>query len=686
APLGQAVAGLAFGLSQYVVARAGFFSINTTVAWVPWLALASDSLLAASNWAERGRGLLWLTGLAALQLLAGHAQTTWYAWLLLAAWVGWRWVAAPAGTRRTMLLNVSVLGLAGVWAAAIAAAQLLPTAELLRQSQRADSAEIGFVLTYSFSPWRLFTLLAPDLLGTPAGREYFGYGMYLEDAIYSGVIPLVLAVATLGVGSARAIGALVRRTAAPVRTAAPTGLAALLIAAGLILGLGANTPVFPWLYAHVPTFNMFQAPTRMMLWLVFGLALLAGWGVTRWQAVGGRALYWTRLGTAGAAGLALVAFGLAAALDPTARPLALMRWMALGAAPAGINLAVAGALTLLAPGAHGDATQPAFWRRRRAWAWPTLVVVAVAADLITADLGVNPGAAADLYKRPGAADAAVQAAAGDGRVFAFPDDEHTLKFEPYFSFASYGDPERMAQGARDALLPNSGMLAGIASFNNFDPLVSSRWLAYTAVLSETRSLALLNLADVRVLSAPAAGPQGLDWSSWPVVAEVDGVQFRAVPGEPAHTRVVYSSITVVDANAAASELRATDFDPDTVVIVEPALPVGSQTFTERPDGPDQITASVSLERDGWVLLSDAAYPGWIAFVDGRPAAVHPADLAFRAVPVPAGDHTVVWVYRPEPWQWGGIISLSSLMFWGLACAMTAARSFLQRTRTQSTAT
>ncbi|MBL8095901.1 MAG: hypothetical protein JNL73_17120, partial [Anaerolineales bacterium] len=35
APLGQAVAGLAFGLSQYVVARAGFFSINTTVAWVP---------------------------------------------------------------------------------------------------------------------------------------------------------------------------------------------------------------------------------------------------------------------------------------------------------------------------------------------------------------------------------------------------------------------------------------------------------------------------------------------------------------------------------------------------------------------------------------------------------------------------------------------------------------------------
>lgn len=45
--LGQVVAGLTFGLCQYVVARAGFYSINAAVAWTPWLVVAADRLLLA---------------------------------------------------------------------------------------------------------------------------------------------------------------------------------------------------------------------------------------------------------------------------------------------------------------------------------------------------------------------------------------------------------------------------------------------------------------------------------------------------------------------------------------------------------------------------------------------------------------------------------------------------------------
>lgn len=668
--LGQVVAGLAFGLSQYVVARASFYSINTVVAWTPWLVWAADRALLAGGGRERVRAALILAGLAALQLLAGHAQTTWYTWLLIAAWVAWRLWTAPVGRRRARWVGVLVVGVAGAWAAAIAAAQLLPTAELLRQSQRAESAEIGFVMTYSLAPLRLLTLLAPDLFGTPAGREYFGYGMYLEDAIYAGVIPLLLALGMLLRWLGRSIARLVRR-ARPrdgerlePDLGAPLGLAVGCVALGVVLGLGANTPVFPWLYAHVPTFNMFQAPTRMMVWFEFGVALLAGWGVGRWRTVAGRALYWTRLGTAAAAGLALVAWALAFSLNPATHALALMRWMALGAVPAGVNLAIFGALTLLAPGLAGEKTQPAVWRRRRAWAWPTLVVLALAGDLIVANQGINPAAAADLYARPGAADAAVRSAAGAGRIFSFPDDEHTIKFEPYFDFASYGEPAVMAQGARNVLTPDTGMLAGIASFNNFDPLLSGRWLAYTDVLSETRSLPLLRLAEVRVLSAPTTtGPQGLDWSSWPVVAEVDAVQFRRLPGEGARTRVVYSSIAVEDSIQAAFELAAPGFDPDRTVIVEPASDPTGASLPATADGPTQTTTTVSLERDGWVVLSDAAYPGWIAFVDGAPAPVYPADLAFRAVRVPAGTHTVVWKYESSSWRIGLVVSGVGFTVW-----------------------
>lgn len=685
AALGQAVAGLTFGLSQYVVARASFYSINAAVAWTPWLVWSCDRLMLAGSRPARLRHLVLTIAFAALQLLAGHAQTTWYTWLLISGWLVWRLIAAPTGLRGRRFAGVIWIGIAGLVAAAIAAAQLLPTAELLAQSQRADAAEYGFAMTYSFSPWRFLTLLAPDVLGTPAGREFFGYGMYLEDAVYSGVIALMLALASIGVWAWRSLRRL-RVKAGPgeterlaVHAETPLGLAVCLIVAGAVLGLGANTPVFPWLYAHVPTFNMFQAPTRFMLWLVFGVALLAGWGATRWRTVEGRGLYWARLGTAGAAGLAIVAWALALMLQPNDRGQTLMRWMALGVVPAGVNLAVFGALALLAPGPGGEKTQPAVWRRMRSQAWPTLVVLALALDLVTANWGVNPGAAADLYDRPGAADAAIKTAVGTGRLFSFPDDEHTIKFEPYFSFESYGDPPAMAQGARDVLVPDTGMLAGIATFNNFDPLLSARSLAYTEIVSETRSLALLRLADIRVLAAPTAGPAGLDWSDWQIVAQVDDVQFRRVPGESTQTRVVYSSIAVEDAKQAAAAVRSAGFDPDQTVVVEPAPDPEVSRLPEGLDGPERITTTVSLDREGWVVLSDAAYPGWIAFVDGEPVSVHPANLAFRAVSVPAGQHTVVWIYRPSSWTIGWMTSLAGV---AVACALAAAAVLQGRPKQQ----
>ena len=44
-PFGQAVAGLAFGMSQYLVTRAGFLSMNAALAWLPWILWAADRAL-----------------------------------------------------------------------------------------------------------------------------------------------------------------------------------------------------------------------------------------------------------------------------------------------------------------------------------------------------------------------------------------------------------------------------------------------------------------------------------------------------------------------------------------------------------------------------------------------------------------------------------------------------------------
>src|SRR5581483_5047217 len=76
----------------------------------------------------------------------------------------------------------------------------------------------------------------------------------------------------------------------------------------------------------------------------------------------------------------------------------------------------------------------------------------------------------------------------------------------------------------------------------------------------------------------------------------------------------------------------------------------------------ETTRSIELEvecaEDGYVVLSDAAFPGWTAMVDGEKADVLIANYAFRAVRVPAGKHTVFMTFLPRAILVGGAISFS----------------------------
>lgn len=64
------------------------------------------------------------------------------------------------------------------------------------------------------------------------------------------------------------------------------------------------------------------------------------------------------------------------------------------------------------------------------------------------------------------------------------------------------------------------------------------------------------------------------------------------------------------------------------------------------DEANAVTIEVNAARDSWLILADTDYPGWTATIDGEPAYMYRANLAYRAVQLETGAHTVRFEYRP----------------------------------------
>ena len=83
----------------------------------------------------------------------------------------------------------------------------------------------------------------------------------------------------------------------------------------------------------------------------------------------------------------------------------------------------------------------------------------------------------------------------------------------------------------------------------------------------------------------------------------------------------------------------------------------ANTVTIRSYTPERIEIAVETDADGYLVLTDAYYPGWTATVDGTPVEIERADVLFRAVRVPAGASEIIFTYQPAgypPALWIGV--------------------------------
>jgi hypothetical protein len=605
--LGRGVSMFAFAMTNYLVARLFTFPIIEAAAWLPWIAWAALGVLMTGR-----RQVAWLALFAALQLLAGHAQTTWYSLTLVGALCLWWTVFHASGERGVRALRLFAVVLALALGAGIAALQLAPTAELLMQSQRGEGVDYWVAMNFSYNPVRTLNFLSPVIFGTPADGTFITQGAYFEDAVYIGFIPLI--------GAFAAVIAWRRRRAEPVFRGVPFWLSVVIV--GFAFALGRFTPIFPFLYEHVPTFAMFQAPVRWQLWTVFGLSVLAGIGVSAWGR-GRSTKRWARRLLVASVGMLVVLLALLGASGDSRALIVLTRAL-IGIA---VLLALAAILTLTQP----EETSPRYGR------WMTAALLVIAVDLVIASAGLNPTVGeADFLQAVMTVDTA--SLQGRGQISKL--QEEAVKVNCFFRFDDYRGG--LEQGCSDTALgdlPNANSYTRTPMLNNFDPLLVGHFARYQTLTELHPDLAALRHA--------AAAGENADQRAW------------FVESACWHETQAELEAALVDPN----------WNPAAQVHLLGAAGCQNGDAVDAPitvtDRANTVTISVNAPRMGWLYLADTDYPGWKAFVDGEPVPIYRANLMFRAVQVDGGLHEVVFSYEPDwmlPAALITVVSLGVLLF------------------------
>lgn len=80
--------------------------------------------------------------------------------------------------------------------------------------------------------------------------------------------------------------------------------------------------------------------------------------------------------------------------------------------------------------------------------------------------------------------------------------------------------------------------------------------------------------------------------------------------------------------------------------------------------PDSLVYRFQSNTDQLVVFSEIYYDkGWKAYIDGKPADYFRANYVLRSMNVPAGDHTIVFEFKPDTYYLGEKISMFGSILW-----------------------
>jgi len=628
-------AALVFAPNLVAVGSHGHGSQLVNSAYVPLM------LWLATRWMRKGdlRDLGWLALAGGFQMLRGHVQICFYTWLAVGLYAVIEWLAGfsrPGEIAPRTLRALGVMVAAGL-AFGIAGVYNLPLRDYAQWSIRGGGEGGGVGMSYatqwSLAPYELPSIVVPGWVGF-GGQTYWG-GMPFTDYpnAYVGMVSVVLAVPAF------------------LANGAPRVFALILAALSLVIAFGSNSPVYGFLYSHLPLFNKFRIPVMIILLFQVAAALATAWG---WSSVLDRAAQKpVKSGTPSMLDRLLIGMGAALLLALVLGVFGQNAWRSgyvqgaiahhPGFSPQAAGLAYSGYVADLARACLlGLLTIGAAWlalRGKLAAAPATLVVLALM-----------------LFELWPVSTRVMQPVIGDV-------SQHSIEYgrDDVVNFLEkVGPPGTFRVLPVQEYQSNRYAGFGIASIGGYHAAKPKLFQdLFAANLID--NLAWMRLLNVRYIILPQAMSDAPAYLK--PVFQGSAVVYENLLALPRAT--VVGAYLVAPAPAILDTVKSGKFDSGafTWLDQDPHLalgPVEGARANISSYGLNQVVVDVDTPGPGLLRLADLYYPDWVASVDGREVPILKADYLLRAVAVPAGHHRVEFRFRSRALERGLMLSLASL--------------------------
>jgi hypothetical protein len=622
---GATVSGVSFAFCSFMVL---WLELPTLVNVATWLPLVLYLIL--RSWDRTGAVHAMLSGaVLGVAILAGHLQIASY--LIFAAAIWWIWLAVSrtridgfeAVTRGLKLAAVSF-----AVAFLVAAPQVLPTIELAGLSHRVRQVTAEGYAAYlkGAIPLRqMVTLFIPNFFGSPAipGGYFAGSAAnYMEYGMYTGIMPFLLAIfGAIFTIRWRAVGYFIL-----------LGLVSFLLAIG--------TPLNAPFYYLVPGTSALGGPNRTIILFCFAIAMLAGYGAhwfaqlaTEEYRATRRKLGWRALTIGGA---------LFTLIFVTCQSITSASLQALGIDPSQIITAalphyvlfgvmLLGSLGVLVLYTAGQLPKGFF---------AFLAVSVIVADLFTFGIGFNPvSKVKDVYPQTKLT-AWLTKNAGQTRL---------MPINPHWS---------LEENPGAILPPNAATVYGLFDVQGYDSLF---YRNYKEFVDHTLGVDSSPRENGNMLLVPRYVPD------WP-----QGTAGIVLSKEPIKAKGL-KLLTQADGVRVYQRTAFGQYNRSCVLpaIGDTAKPVSRSWIVD--ETPNSVIVLAETNRPSRLILADAFYPGWKAYVNDQERRVTPADGVFRSVEIDPGSQSVVFRYEPESYVVGIFAGLVGIGIVAAALGMAIAR-------------